>query len=357
MLSKHNALDFSGQSIYAGIDVHNKMWKVCIYCDKISLNPMTMPPEPVRLIKHLRENYPGANYQCAYEAGYSGFWIQSEFKKHGINCIVVNPADVPTTNKEKNFKTDRIDCRKIAKSLSNGELRGIYVPHREELEDRNLLRLRYLTVKKLTRVKNEIKAVLSFYGINHQTKLCKRNWSKRHIQYLETISLSNERGNIVLKLLLEELNFLNNNINKITKSINELSCQLKYREDFENLITVPGIGHLSAMIILTELIEIKRFRSLVNLNSFVGLIPSEHSSGEREIRYKITRRGNAYLKKALIECSWSAIRKDPALLMSFKRYCCRMNPNQAIIKVARKLLNRIRYVLMNKTKYEIGIVN
>jgi transposase len=257
MLHQNNSLDFSGQSIYAGIDVHNKSWKVCLYCDNVSLNPMTMPPEPIKLINHLRKNYPDANYQCAYEAGYSGFWIQSEFKKHGINCIVVNPADVPTTNKEKNFKTDRIDCRKIAKSLSNGELRGIFVPHREELEDRNLLRQRSWTVKKLTRVKNEIKAMLSFYGINHQSESCKRNWSKRHIKYLETISLSNECGNIAYKLLLEELNFLKNMINKITKSINELSNQPKYKEDFKNLITVPGVGKLSAMILLTELIEIK----------------------------------------------------------------------------------------------------
>jgi len=354
--NKLNILDFRGQSIYAGIDVHNKSWKVSIYCGELSLNPMTMPPEPEKLISHLRKNYPGADYHCAYEAGYSGFWIQEEFRKEGVDCIVVNPADVPSRDKEKNFKTDRIDCRKIARCLSKGELEGIYVPSREELEDRNLLRLRHLTVKKSTRVKNEIKAMLSYYGIKNPDANYKRSWTKAHMKFLETVQMVNPSGNFSLKLLLEELNSLNGIINKITNEINKLSNQSRYKADFEKLITTPGIGKLSAMIILTELIDIKRFKSLIKLNSFVGLVPSEHSSGEKQIRYKITRRGNPYLKKTLIECAWSAIRKDPALLMSFKQYCNRMNSNQAIIKIARKLLNRIRYILINKKPYKLGIV-
>jgi transposase len=354
--NKNNTLDFSGQSIYAGIDVHNKMWKICIYCDELELKPMTSPPSPDNLIKHLRKNYPGANYKCAYEAGYMGFWAQHEFKKEGIDCIVVNPADVPSKNKEKMFKTDRIDCRKIARSLRNGELDGIHVPSREELENRNLLRMRQLTVKKSTRIKNQIKAMLSFYGIKISDENCKRSWSKKHIKYLENISMKLPSGNISLKMLLEELKFYNDTLERLTKHVNELSLDIRYREDAENLTTLPGISTLSAMILLTELIDIRRFKSLVKINSFVGFIPSEYSSGEKEMRYGITRRGNPYIKRILIECAWMAIRKDPALLMSFKKYCRVMNSNKAIIKIARKLLNRIRYVLLNKKPYEIGVV-
>lgn len=198
--------------------------------------------------------------------------------------------------------------------------------------------------------------MLSYYGIKNPDATYKRSWTKAHMKFLETIQMVNLSGNISLKLLLEELKFLNEQINKLNNQISMLSCQSRYKIDFENLITSPGIGKLSALVILTELIDIKRFKSLIKLNSFVGLIPSEHSSGEKQIRYKITRRGNPYLKKTLIECAWSAIRKDPALLMSFKQYCNRMNSNQAIIKIARKLLNRIRYILINKKPYELGIV-
>lgn len=121
-------------------------------------------------------------------------------------------------------------------------------------------------------------------------------------------------------------------------------------------MTIPGLSTLSSMIILTELIDIKRFKSLRQLSSFVGLIPSEYSSGQREFKYSMTRRGNPFLKRILVECSWIAIRKDPALLMCYKKYCKQMNGAKAIIKISRKLLNRIRYVLINKKSYEIGIV-
>lgn len=356
MLSKHNTLDFSGQSIYAGIDVHNKMWKVCLYCEGLELKQMTIPPEPEKFANHLKKNYPGANYKCVYEAGYSGFWIQHELKRQSVECIVVNPADVPSTNKEKAFKTDRIDCRKLARSLRNLELEGIYVPQREELEDRNLLRLRTSSVKKCTRIKNEIKAMLCFYGIEVNGEGCKKSWTKKHIKYLETLSMGNNSGNISLKSLLDELKYYNTVLEKKSEDILKLSNEIKYKENIKNLMTIPGLSTLSSMIILTELIDIKRFKSLRQLSSFVGLIPSEYSSGQREFKYSMTRRGNPFLKRILVECSWIAIRKDPALLMCYKKYCKQMNGAKAIIKISRKLLNRIRYVLINKKSYEIGIV-
>lgn len=99
--NKINTLDFSGQSIYAGKVVHNESWKICILSNEFELKPMTTPPDPEILIRHLRKNYPRVNYICAHEAKYSGFWIQQEFQKQVIECIVVNPADVPSTNKSR----------------------------------------------------------------------------------------------------------------------------------------------------------------------------------------------------------------------------------------------------------------
>ena len=99
----------------------------------------------------MRKNFPGGSFSCAYEAGYSGFWIEEALRKEGVDCIVVNAADVPSKDKEKRYKTDRIDSRKIARCLRSGELEGIYCPSREELEDRSLLRTRQELVKQLTR--------------------------------------------------------------------------------------------------------------------------------------------------------------------------------------------------------------
>ena len=110
------------------------------------------------------------------------------------------------------------------------------------------------------------------------------------------------------------------------------------------------------MILLTEIIDINRFKSLDHLASYVGLVPGEDSSGETERVTSISPRRNSHLRVLLIECSWVAVRKDPALLMAFSKLTKRMPENRAIIRIARKLLNRIRYVLKNQEPYEIAIV-
>jgi transposase len=105
------------------------------------------------------------------------------------------------------------------------------------------------------------------------------------------------------------------------------------------------------MTLLTELFDIARFPSLDEMSCYVGLIPDTQSSGEKEHVGEITQRRHRPLRSLLIEASWVAIRKDSAMLMAFTQYCKRMRKNMAIVKIARKLLNRIRYVLKNQTEY------
>ncbi len=149
-----NKLDFSSQSIYVGLDVHKKSWTVSIFSEQCEHKTFTQPPEVDKLVHYLKRNSPGAAYHAVYEAGFSGFWTHDELRDQGVNCIVANPADVPTTNKERTMKRDPTDCRKLARSLRSGELKGIYVPARPKLEDRSLVRTRQSMVKKQTRCKN-----------------------------------------------------------------------------------------------------------------------------------------------------------------------------------------------------------
>jgi transposase len=103
--------------------------------------------------------------------------------------------------------------------------------------------------------------------------------------------------------------------------------------------------------LLTELSEINRFPSIDELTSYVGLIPDTEASGEKEHIGGVTQRSHSHLRWLLIEASWMAVRKDPALMMAFDQYCKRMRKTKAIVKIARKLLNRIRYVLKNRSEY------
>jgi transposase len=307
-------------------------------------------------VNYLKRNFPGASYKSVYEAGYCGFWIHDLLQEHGVQCLVVNPADVPTKDKERTKKTDRVDCRKLARSLRSGEIEGIYVPSRPKVEDRSLIRTRQSMVKKQTRCKNQIKSILHFYGIQIPEELANGSWSKRFINWIEDIRMERASGNFALKVHLEELNNIRKIISDITRAIRTLAKSEEYRQNVRLLKTVPGISTLTAMILLTELYDISRFKNFDKLCSYVGLIPDTDSSGDTDLKKGITSRRNAQLRGILIECCWVAVRKDPALLMSFNELSKKMPKNNAIIRIARKLLNRSRYVLKNKQEYVSAVV-
>lgn len=355
-MSKIIRLDFSGQHIYIGIDVHKKSWSICILTDHFEHKTFSQPSDVNMLVNYLKRNFPGATYHAVYEAGYSGFWVHDRLQEHGVDCIVVNPADVPTKDKERASKTDRIDCRKLARSLRNSELDGIYVPPRPKVEDRSLLRTRRSMVKKQTRCKNQIKSMLAFYGIHIPDDLAQSHWSKRFINWIDEIRMEKASGNVALKAHLEELNHIRRIIADLNRSVRALARTDEYRANVRLLKTVPGISTLTAMTLLTELYSINRFPSLDKLASYVGLIPNTGSSGEKDNTTGITDRRNSSLRVMMIESSWVAVRKDPALVMAFDRLCKNMTKTKAIVQIARKLLNRIRYVLKNQKEYVTAIV-
>jgi len=141
-MNKRSKLNFSGQAIYLGLDVHKKSWSVSIFTKHGEYKTFSQPPQVEVLIQYLQRHFPGARYHWVYEAGYGGFWIHDRLREKGIENIVANPADIPTQDKERRGKRDRIDCRKLARGLRGGDIQGIYTPARWKLEDRSLIRTR-----------------------------------------------------------------------------------------------------------------------------------------------------------------------------------------------------------------------
>lgn len=351
-------LDFTNQNIYVGFDAHLKDWKVTIMAEDIVYKTFTQPPKPVVLYNYLKNNFPGANYHSAYEAGFCGYWIHDKLVSFGIKSIVVNPADIPTTDKERVQKEDKRDSRKIARSLSSGNLTPIYVPSIKTQRDRSLLRTRAMLVKDLARYKNRIKSFLYFYGISidDSFKNPQSHWSNRFMIWLENIDMGEESGKEALNVLISECKNLRISILNVTKQVRKLSRTEAYQAQVILLRSIPGIGLLTAMIILTELETINRFRNIDKMCGYIGLVPSTKSSGEKERTGDITPRGHNVLRTALIESSWTAIRNDPSLMKSYLSYIKRMDSNKAIIKIAKKLLSRIRFVLTNNRPYICSIV-
>lgn len=347
-----NLKDFTGESIYLGIDSHLKSWKITLMCDELELRNFTQEPDSKKLANFLRRNYPGADFKCVYEASFGGFNAQRALSAEGIPCMVIHPADVPTTDKEKRQKSDRIDSRKLARGLKNGDFKPIYVPSIEQQQDRSLLRIYDKITRDISRVKNRIKFFLMFFGIDIPSAFQGKNWTKGFIGWLDQVTPGGP-GNISFRILLEEYKMLKEKWCDLSRMIEELSAQNRYSEHVRLLTSIPGIGRLTAMILLTEIGDINRFPGLKELACYFGLIPNCHNSGETERIGRNTKRGNVYLKYILVEVSWMAIRYDSSLLLTYKSFVRVMNSNKAIIKVAHKLLNRIRFVLRKKEQYKI----
>lgn len=211
-------------------------------------------------------------------------------------------------------------------------------------------------VRKQTRCKNQIKALLCFYGLRVPAGVTDQHWPRAYIRWLESITFTQESGTLSLQALVKELLTLRETIAELTKRIYMLTRQERYGSQVALLRSVSGVGILGAITFLTEVISIDRFKNLDRLACYVGLVPGEKSSGELEQDTGLTPRRNSALRYILIECAWSALHDDPALLKAFMDYCKRMPKTVAIVHVARKLLSRMRSVLKNNTPYVTGVL-
>ena len=358
MKDKNNKLNFTGQRIYIGLDVHKKSWTVTIYFQGIILRTLSMVPSPEGLVKYLHKNYPNATYISVYEAGFCGYWIDRKLRALGINNIIVNPADIPTKQKEKRHKTDKVDSKKLARELSNNNLEGIYIPSEENESIRALSRLRRQITKDQVRLKCRIKSLLHFVGIELPENSELKHWSGKFIKYLSELELKYQAMKLTLERLLESLRQGRQILVNIVKDLREIVKE----EDIDKRIikflqTVPGIGFITAITLYAEIMDINRFRKFDHLSCYIGFSPATDSSGEKETVVGLSNQQNKYLRSMLIESAWTAIRKDPALTQVYGTLVMRMGTQKAILRIAKKLLSRIMYVWKNEKDYVFAVVS
>lgn len=358
MQTKSNNL-FNDQSFFIGIDAHKKSWKVSIFGEQYEHKTFSQNPDPDLLASYMKKNFPGGNYKSVYEAGFSGFESCRKLNELGVDCIVIHPADVPTSLKEKLQKTDKVDSRKLARSLRAREITAIDVPAKKLEADRALVRQRFRLVKDISRTKNRVKSLLFQFGIDipdRFTSSQSRHWSKIYLNWLKELAIEESSLKQVFDNYIQIGELLRKELLSLNRQVRELSRQQRYKNDYNLLASVPGISLMTGMTILTQLGDIKRFKRLDDLCNYVGLVPRMYGSGDKIVTGKMVKRGRKELKIMLIESSWQAIRKDPALMAKFNDLSKRMNKNKAIIRIARKLLNRVRYVLVNKREYVLSVV-
>ena len=347
------ALDFNGQRFDIGIDAHDRNWSVTIRSNQLLLKKFSMDPSPRELSDYMNRHYPGGEYHSVYEAGFCGYWIHRELTEAGIKNIIVNPADVPTTNKEKIGKRDPIDSNKLSRELGNGSLKRIFIPDPQQQSIRSLSRLRFQQTKRSGQVKNYIKGFQQFNGIPIPAEYSGRRWSRNFIRWMQALKFEQEENRRTLDLLLVQYEDARKGQLDILRVLRKFSSS---NETIRLLRTIPGIGLTTAFTLYAELLDIKRFAKFDKLASIIGLIPEIKSSDDKKWTKGIASRKSVYLRYLLVEAAWIAIRKDPVLTKSFSDLTRRMAKNNAIIRIAKKLLSRIRYVWANQKPYVLGIV-
>jgi len=354
MQSENREKAFENQPLYVGMDVHKNSWRISIRTRAHAGETFVQPPSVDVLTRHLKRHYSGARVTCVYEAGFSGFWIQRALAAHAMNCIVVHPPDIPTSDKERRGKSDKVDARRLSRELSVGSLHGIYVPSAEVEQDRILVRTREQFIGKQTRCKNQIRMRLHQLGVSAPEECADRYWSRRFIAWLEELSSGTDSMAKGLGALVRELHSLREEVGYLTQEIRALARTDRYRHAVELLCSIPGIGSLTAMIVLTEIADIHRFHNADQLASYVGLVPGERSSGESRQETGISKRRNPHLRRVIVESAWIAVEHDPVLLAKFTNLCKTKRKSVAIVAIARRLVNRIMAVLIHDEPYQIG---
>jgi transposase len=351
---QRNKISFNGQKIFVGIDVHKRKWSVATITESGYQRVHTQNASPQELIDFLHKNYPDGEYLAVYEGGFTGLSTHYALVEAGIDCMVIHAADVPTTQYENVMKSDKVDCKKLAKSLRAGLLNGIYIRPKDSIDDRGVVRIRRAIIKDLTRYKIRVRHLLMSNGVILPEQFDKRRgscWSGAFIAWLKSDIklLSSTRRS--LDLLIAQVERMRQAQLQATRELRNLSRNDAYRDNYDLVCSVPGIGGIVAMTLLTEIHDIFRFRNERQFASYLGLVPTSHSSGDKTIHGEMTFRGNKDLGPMIIEAAWVAIRNDTGLAAAFSEYCRKMKPQQAIVRIARKLANIIIAVLKNKKKY------
>jgi transposase len=306
---------------------------------------------------HLRalwRQLPGCRIHAVYEAGFSGFGLYDQLRRDGIDACVTPPSKFPRS--PDRVKTDRLDAQTLARELEKGALRRcrILTPAARRAREWS----RYLTQQTIQRVrlKNQIKTRLAWHGLQPSLD-GPRCWSRAYrAQVLELVASDATLGPI-LGSMLEELAACERQATAIKRVLQKMARSETYRDQVRLLQSAPGIGWLTAIRLSLEWGDLSAFRNAAAFVSYLGLTPSEHSSGDQVRRGHITRQGNGWVRTWLVEAAWKAITIDPALARRFRRLAPRpADRKRAIVAIARSLALRLRACCRTGQPYVTGVV-
>ncbi len=346
------------EKVFVGLDDSKKTWSVCVRNGGVIVHETSMPARYEVLRNYFQKRFPRCEISVIYEAGFRGFGLHDQLAADGWECVVTPPHTV-TEEKSQRTKNDRMDSRRLAKNLENGDYHRCFIPDKQLREDRQLSRTCTRVQADIVRVCNRIRRMLEFHGLDEGLPAGRWRGEAAYTRLRQHLS-EMEIGDSLrfsFEVMFRELEHLQELKDELVRQLKKLASTGRYKESVRLLMSAPGIGVMTAIRLALEWGNLRRFERKEEFASFLGLVPSDYSSGEQERRGHITRQGNRSVRRWLVEAAWVAIRHDPVLLDKFRRVLSHCgSKKKAIVAVARKLALRVRRALLTGEPYVVGVV-
>ncbi len=336
--------DLTSIKLFVGIDVDDTAFHgYAIASDENEGVEFKTRPSASSLIKTLKK-IRRAEHQMrvCYEAGYLGYSLQRELKKHGILCEVIAPTLIPKPA-GKTVKTDRIDARSLAIYYKKGLLIPVHIPTQTQEALRDLLRSRHFVKKQTVRIRHHLLSHTRRMGLHYRQETNNPDgayWTKKHLSWLNTRMGHKYAPGIEIKLslLLKRLESLNNEADTYDDEIRKISQASEYKDSIQALVCYRGINVLSAATLVTEIGDIRRFAHPRYLTSYCGMDIREYSSGGKEKKFHMSRFGNRYIRTTVVEAC-QCVASAPLISQSLKQR--RQNAPKEFIDIADRCMQRL----------------
>jgi transposase len=328
-----------GQAVFIGLDVSRSKWSFNVRWDGQARRRFSTPGELPHLLAVVEE-YRGCDVRVAYEACGFGYEIAWAVRERGGTVVVVAPSTVERAPGLR-VKTDRLDAAQLAQQLEQGRLKSIFVPSRADHEQRQLSRTYAQAVQDRKRCQARLRALLQEQGRIGPPP--RAGWTA-YAAWLPQQPLPEP-----VRTCVEELLALRQRADQSARRLRAALLQVAAHPEYAPVVRAvsqqPGIGRFTAIRLRLELGDIGRFRTAGSFVNYLGLVPSEYSSGDLVQRGHLIKCGPGYVRAWLVQCAWVSIRgahPDPALRAGFARLRPRIGEKRAIIAVTRRLALRLR---------------
>ena len=288
---------------HVALDAHKKEHRVCMMLpgekSVREFSVKNQPREIKRMVKRIAKQAPGPIRMC-YEAGPCGFALQRQIVAAGASCVVAAPSLIPVKPGDR-VKTDRRDARKLLELFRAGLLTEVHPPTEEEEAVRELCRCREAVKQAQTAARHQLSKFLLRHAMIYTEG---SQWTEKHLRWLRGLTFENPLNRMVFADYLEEVERRSERLKALDQALEEVAQRKPYATPVGWLRCFRGIDTVTAMSLVAELFGFERFSSARDLMSYLGLTPSEDSSGEKRRQGAITKAGNSRVRRLLIEAAW-----------------------------------------------------